>query len=373
MLCPTESRFLSLSDEKCKHLSESTASFPTIRAEMVDPTCDPGWDSAVERHPDHTCFHTSAWAKVLCTTYGHKPFYLRFCDGPKLIALLPLLEISSPLTGRRGVCLPFSDFCEPLIFDGHDSEFVMARVSEFAQERNWKYFEVRGGKTLQLLGQPAVTFYGHTLDLRGTPPELFARVAAPARRSVRKAEKIGLSVEVSQAPSAVEEFYRLHIRTRRRHGLPPQPMSFFSNIQANIIKAGLGFVVLARNGARLVAAAMFFRSGKSAIYKFGASDKARQDLRGNNLVMWEAIKFLVQDGVEKLYLGRTSLENAGLRRFKLSWGTKEEIISYFRFDPRRHEWIAAKDRTSGLHNKVFRRLPLVLNRLAGAMVYPHLD
>lgn len=310
---------------------------------------------------------------MLCTTYGHKPFYLRFYHGPKLIALLPLLEIASPFTGRRGVCLPFSDFCEPLIFDGHDSEPIITRLSEFAQERNWRYFEVRGGKTFQLLGRPAVTFYGHTLDLRGPPRELFARIASPARRSIRKAQKSGLSVEVSQAPSAIEEFYRLHIRTRRRQGLPPQPMSFFCNIQENIIKAGLGFIVLARSGACLVAAAMFFRSGKSAIYKFGASDKALQDLRGNNLVMWEAIRFLVQHGVEKLYLGRTSLENAGLRRFKLSWGAKEEIISYFRFDPRKRAWIAAQDRTSGLHNKVFRRLPLLLNRLTGAMVYPHLD
>jgi lipid II:glycine glycyltransferase (peptidoglycan interpeptide bridge formation enzyme) len=122
-----------------------------------------------------------------------------------------------------------------------------------------------------------------------------------------------------------------------------------------------------------LAAAVFFQYGRAAVYKFGASDEFLQRFRGNNFVMWEALKFLVRDGCRMLHFGRTSLDNEGLRRFKAGWGVIEEAIEYFRFDTETEAWKSAGDRSSGLHNKVFRRLPLAFNRLAGAAIYPHLD
>ena len=110
-------------------------------------------------------------------------------------------------------------------------------------------------------------------------------------------------------------------------------MSFFLNIYEHIINRGLGFIVLAQHGPRPIAAAIFFRFGRNALYKYGASDKRFQALRANNLVMWEGIQFLARNGAEKLHFGRTEQENEGLRRFKLSWNTQEETIDYFRVDP----------------------------------------
>jgi hypothetical protein len=68
------------------------------------------------------------------------------------------------------------------------------------------------------------------------------------------------------------------------------------------------------------------------------------------------------------------LKNDGLRRFKLSWNTQEETIDYFRVDPSGRQCLApARSHDSRLHEKAFGRLPLVFNRLAGSMIYPHLD
>jgi lipid II:glycine glycyltransferase (peptidoglycan interpeptide bridge formation enzyme) len=198
-------------------------------------------------------------------------------------------------------------------------------------------------------------------------------LASPARRAIRKAEKSDLRVEISEAQQAVREFYRLHVRTRRRHGVPPQPWSFFLNIHKEVIKEGDGFVVLAESGGRYVAAAVFLQFGKKAIYKFGASDEAYQGFRGNNLVMWEAIRFLTQHGCQSLHFGRTDIPNDGLRRFKLGWGTEEETIEYFQFDPQTEAWKSSRRDGVGFYDKIFRTLPLVLNRFAGSVIYPHLD
>jgi Acetyltransferase (GNAT) domain len=345
----------------------------SLQMRILDPIHDPGWDAVVALHRDAGCFHTSAWAKVLHQTYNHRPFYLQFSRGRRLAALIPLMEVRSPFTGRRGVCLPFSDACEPLVFDPEAVGLVRDRLVRFAQERRWKHLEIRGGKFFQLAASSAAKFYGHTLDLRSGAEELSTRFTSPVRRAIRKAERSDVNAVVVRNRLAIRDFYRLHVQTRRRHGLPPQPASFFFNIFEHIIRPGLGFIVVAHRGSRTIAAAIFFRFGKNALYKYGASDERFQELRANNLVMWQGIQFLVRNGAEKLHFGRTACENDGLRRFKLSWDTAEETIDYFRVDPSGGQCLIAAPHDSGFHTRIFGRLPLVLNRLAGSMIYPHLD
>jgi len=140
-----------------------------------------------------------------------------------------------------------------------------------------------------------------------------------------------------------------------------------------MIEPGWGFIVLAQHHSKSIAAAVFLHTQRNAVFKFGASDERYQDLRPNDLVMWSAIRHLVQNDLETLHLGRTSRHNEGLRRFKLAWGATEKPLEYFRFDMRTNDWTVSRDRTAGFHNALFARLPLILNRVIGRIVYPHLD
>jgi len=344
-----------------------------VEAKLIDPFAGPSWDQLVLSHPQATFFHSIGWARVLAKSYGHKPLYLRFSQGQDVRALVPLMEVDSCFTGRRGVCLPFSDFCSPLRFDDCKASIVTATLSALALERNWKHFEVRGEIEQEPLVGPAVEYYGHTLDLRQSRTDLLASFSSSVRRAIRKSEQSKLRVEVSRSYSSLVQFYQLHVRTRRRHGLPPQPFSFFRNIYDEVIRMGSGFVVRAVLKSRSVAAAIFFQFGRTAIYKFGASERAAHELRPNNLVMWEGIRFLAEGGCELLHLGRTSLTNAGLRRFKLGWGTVEELIRYQRWDSAAAKWVDGGDHVRGLHNSFFARMPIAINRFSGALLYRHLD
>jgi Acetyltransferase (GNAT) domain len=374
VLQPTRSEAKEVAPLSGEHsFVEEKISDKSLQMRILDPIYEPVWDHVVTLHRDANCFHTSAWAKVLHQTYSHRPLYLQYSCGRRLAALIPLMEVRSPFTGRRGVCLPFSDVCEPLVFDPEATGLIRDRLIHFAQERRWKHVEIRGGKSFPMGSSSTAKFYAHSLDLRSGAEELISHFASPVRRAIRKAERSGVSAAVVRNRQAIVDFYRVHVQTRRRHGLPPQPMSFFLNIYEHIIKPGLGFVVIAQQRSRPIAAAVFFRFGKNALYKYGASDRKFQELRANNLVMWQGIQFLARNGAEKLHFGRTECQNDGLRRFKLSWRTEEEIIDYFRLDPSGRECLVATPSDSGFHKRIFARLPLAVNRLAGSMIYPHLD
>ena len=345
----------------------------TLDVRVVDPTEDPSWDAFVATHPEGSVFHTAAWARVLKDSYGHEPIYLIFSLLGKPAALLPIMEVASRLTGRRGVALPFSDYCSPLLFEGVGLNSITKHVASLTRDQNWRYLEVRGGCEFSSDQGSTPTFYGHALRLSGDADELREGFSSSVRRNLRKAQRSGLTVQTTRTREAVSQFYKLHLRTRWRHGAPPQPFRFFDNIYRHLIEVGSGFVTLASRDGKAVAGAVYLTHGKNAVYKFGASDERYNQYRANNLVMWEAIKYLCKTGAKNLHFGRTSPDNDGLRRFKLGWGAQEEAIRYWRFTPGTGNWTSVAPDSSSLAQHVFRKLPPAVNRLAGALLYPHLD
>jgi GNAT acetyltransferase-like protein len=332
------------------------------------------WDDLVRIHPEAGAFHLAAWGQVIHDTYGHKPLYLAFTHGDEPAALVPLIEIASPITGRRAVCLPFSDTCGPLVFRRDSLGEVKQELARLAQDRRWRHCELRGGEWLDQGTEPAVTFYGHALELLPDPDALFARFGNGTRGAIKQAIKNGVVVEISRDQSGIRDFYGLQVQTRKKHGVPPQPFSFFDNIHRKLIDGGLGFTALAKLEGRIVAGAVFLATEKRAVYKFAASDSDYAKSRGNNLVLWEAIRHLALNGCGQLHFGRSSPDHEGLRRFKLSWGAEEEMIQYTRFETKQLRWLpAVRHDSEGMSNRVFRALPSAVNRFVGAMLYPHLD
>jgi len=347
-------------------------SAPLAAPVVVNPLERGDWDALVANHTDATFFHGTAWARVLRDTYGHSPVYFCRFSGEQLLQLLPMMEVSSPWTGRRGVSLPFADFCSPLSASTDDLNDLYAFALEHGRKRNWRYFEARGRFNRWRGATASVAFFGHTIRLGGESG-MFKEMDGAIRRGIRKAEQAGVKVEFGNNAESMKIFFALHRRSRRRHGLPPQPVEFFENIVRHVFQTGQGFVGIARHEGQPIAAAVFFQTGHLGLYKFGASDYRFQHLRPNNLLMWEAIKHCAARGLTELHLGRTSLLNDGLRHFKLGFGAMEETIEYAKYDFRRSGFVSDVDRSEGPLNVMFRCLPMPLLTQAGRLLYPHLS
>jgi hypothetical protein len=327
----------------------------------------------VAAHSRSTIFHGSEWARVLAETYGHVPQYVCRFDLGRLIEALPIMEVNSWWKGRRGVSLPFTDSCGPICEQNADGCELYQKAVDCGRERRWKFFECRDSSPSWDGAKPSLEFYGHVVNLEVGADRVFKGMDSSIRRGVRKAEAAGLKVEFSSDAESIRIYYDLHCQTRRRHGLPPQPFRFFENIQRYMLGAGKGFVAISRFEGQPASAAVFFRHGKEAMYKFGASNFSMQQHRPNNLMMWEAMRRCAEEGVSSLNLGRSSLSNDGLRRFKLGLGAAEQKLQYAKYDFLSKQFVADVDRVEGWFNRVFSRMPLSMLRLAGASLYPHLS
>ena len=343
-----------------------------MNIDIVDPTTHPHWDQLIFQHPGYSFFHTAGWARVLRDAYGYKPLYFTIFDGDAVSACLPVMEVDSFITGKRGVSLPFTDYCEPLINEHAQFETLFERAKGYGRKAGWRYLELRGAQSLLPDSQPSITYFGHTLDLGPGESALVRSLRDSTRRNIKKADREGVKIAVSDTMDAVRAFYDLNQVTRKHHGLPPQPFKFFETLHRHVISTGSGFVVLASYFDAVIAGAVFVHAGTKAVYKYGASRREYQELRANNLVMWEAIRRYCANSFGNLSFGRTDPENEGLRTFKSGWSTEEYSINYYRHDLRHNRFVTQQAHLNGFTNRIFGRLPIPVLNAIGSLAYRHM-
>jgi hypothetical protein len=281
------------------------------------------------------------------------------------------MEIRSLLTGRRGVSLPFTDYCDSIVDGEVRLQELLDLVIEYGKKQGWKSLELRSINSFMPLTSRSLIYLGHTVDLLDKEDHIFSNFRNNNKRNIRRAIKERVRIEISNSLKSISEFYRLNCKTRKRHGLPPQPFSFFSRIHDHVVSKNLGLIILAYYGQKAIAGAVYFHFSDKAVYKYGASDMGYQELRANHLVMWQAIKYYCQKGFKSLFLGRTEPENRGLLQFKTGWGANEQQINYYRYDFKKEAFLPGSPKVMGFHTKIFRKMPAPILNKVGSILYRH--
>jgi hypothetical protein len=281
------------------------------------------------------------------------------------------MEVNSLFTGKRGVSLPFTDYCEPIIGPEVSLDDLLNCVVDTGKRSDWRSLELRFGQKVLSDRRIALKYLGHELKLGQDEERLLSGFRDSTRRNIRKAIGEGVEVKSSNTTEGMKEFYRLNSLTRKEHGLPPQPYRFFVKVREHIISRDLGQVFLASHDRKNIAGAIYFHFNGKAYYKYGASDKNYQHLRPNNLVMWEAIRWYSGNGAKSLCMGRTEPDHEGLLQFKSGWGTTEHPIHYYRYDLKQSSFVAGSSKVTGFHNRIFKLLPMPILNQVGNLLYKH--
>ena len=342
----------------------------SLKLTVVNPLTHPGWDDMVRAHEDYSFFHSSSWARALWQAYNFTPLYFTLFEQGRLAVLVPVMEIRNSLMPKKAVSLPFTDMSDPIIDGSVSWREVIGELVEYGQWEGWKSLEIRG-MNIGDEAIPSTDYFSHELPLSGDENAVFRNFSNGTRGNIKKASREGVEVTITASIESLDAFYALHSLTRKRHGLPPQPYSFFAKVFDTILSAKMGFISLAAFKGKPVAAAMFFHFGSKAIYKYAASDPAFQNLRPNNLVLWEAIRWYCRNNFSSMNLGRTEPDNDGLRYYKSGWGAHEDVLKYYKYDFSRKAFVRGTAHVPELYTALFKKMPAPVLNAVGSFLYKY--
>jgi hypothetical protein len=341
-----------------------------LNVQIINPIEHPNWDELLLTNDQTTFFHTAAWAKVLNESYNYKPLYFSVIENGNLSALIPIMEVSSFLTGKRGVSLPFTDYCRPIADNNGHLNGTTQKVIQYGRQAGWKSIELRGALDASNQTPAAETFIDHSVDLSLGEQKVFRSFRASTRRNIQSAISADVGITFDNSWNTVRDFYHLNCKTRKYHGLPPQSKLFFKNVFDHILSQNKGCIALALYRGIPIAGAVFFHFGRQAIFKYGASIRKYHHLRPNNLIMWQAIRRYIEEGYRFFSFGKTEPANKGLLQFKDGWGTQERTIYYYRYDLAKNAFVSTNKTLKSSYN-LFKVMPLPLLRLTGNFLYRH--
>jgi CelD/BcsL family acetyltransferase involved in cellulose biosynthesis len=345
-----------------------------LAVHVFNPLFDTRWDNLAARHPKASVFHQRGWLEALARAYGYEPLVLTTTPpGEPLTDGVVLCRVSSWITGTRLVSLPFADHCEPLFDESSDPREFAGWLLEQCKNKRCKYVELRPLSSIQdsRLDLPeGASFSFHTLDLTPSAADLFRGFHKDSvQRRIRRAEKAGLDYEAGRSEKLLDEFYRLMLKTRRRHQMFPQPRTWFKNL-CECLGESLE-VRLARKDGTPVASLLTLRHRSTVIYKYGCSDEAFNNLGATPLLFWRLIEESKATGAAELDFGRSDTDNQGLVTFKDRFGTKKTQLTYVRYPRGRKE--AVRDSWAvRAARQVFSILPDTISPMAGSILYRHI-
>ena len=385
----TSTKLLALStNSKNLNMPEILSREPTTRTQssqsqrtvyQVQPLDDPRWEPLVASHPRASVFHSRAWLEALRRTYGYECFAYTTCAPQEpLHDGLVFCRVESWLTGRRFVSLPFSDHCEPLLQQGVDLQVFLQKLKQESEDGKLRYIEIRPEEPLGM-AIPALhataEYTLHRLDLRADLSTLFRGFHKDSiQRKIKRAKREGLTCQAGTSESIFGAFYHLLTITRRRHGVPPQPKSWFRNL-IDCFGPALQIYV-AFKGPRPVAGMLTLQHKNTLVYKYGGSDTRFNNLGSIHSLYWESIQRAKELGLETFDLGRSDLDQMGLITFKSRWGATLSNLTYFRLSRSENpkHWFESagstwKTRTA---NAVLSHAPASVLPTLGGFLYKHI-
>ena len=243
-------------------------------------------------------------------------------------------------------------------------------LREERDQKGLKYVEIRPLNGTQGGGlEPSRSYAFHELDLDPSLEEVFARLHRDSiQRRIQRAAKEQITYDVGASSKNLCDFYRLLLKTRRRHRLLPQPLAWFENLVACM--GDRLEIRVARKNATPVAAILTLRHKTTVVYKYGCSDHRFHNFGAMPFLFWRLIDESKSQGMKTLDFGRSDLDQESLMAFKDRFGTRRTTLTYYRY-PKEKQSVTALWSTKAVGQLCY-FLPERAFALAGKIVYPHI-
>jgi hypothetical protein len=329
------------------------------------------WDDFVYSHEKGTIFHHSSWIKTIKESYPYQCIlYVYKNDKDEICAIFPCCIVKIPFLKKRMVSVCFSDYCFPLSQNCQVSNDMINKIVE-KHHHSLNHIEVRGHIRETTCFQCQNYFKHHVLQLHPDVSSVKNKFNKKTiQYSIRKAMRENVKIIECNTIQGMKSFYNLHRMTRKKHGIPTPPFTFFSNIHHNLITKKLGSVLLAVHGSEVIAAGIFFYFKKTIYYKYNASNPAYlTSKKPNHLLTWKAIENGCLNGFQFFDFGRTSPDNTGLMKYKQMWGAQTVDLPYFYYPEIKYSTHDASSPAYIVLSKIWPFIPDVIANRLGPLIY----
>lgn len=281
------------------------------------------WEGFVARAPEATFFHRAGWRRVIARSYGHDTPYLIARHGGRVVGVLPLVHLRSPLFGKALISTGFCVYGGILAEDTETARALAARAEELGRELGVDYVELR-----QISAAPIdwplksdlyVTF---RRELPLDEDENLKAIPRKKRADVRKGIKAALPVDTD---ADIATFFRIYSESVRNLGTPVFPKRFFAEIKREFGKDVEISAVHTAEGPVSALMSFFFRD--EVLPYFGGGLPSARASHAYDHMYWSLMRRAVARGVRRFDFGR-SKRGTGAFDYKRYWGFEPESLHY---------------------------------------------
>ncbi|OPY67923.1 MAG: FemAB family protein [Syntrophorhabdaceae bacterium PtaU1.Bin034] len=337
------------------------------------------WNGFVGRHPLASVYHREEWHRVIEKTYGYRGSYCVLYRDNRIKAALPFVKVNRLPLKKRLIAYPYSDACDPLVDTSDELDAVIGKIEEYRNAAGIAPAEIRTYRLngnipgFVLDGRPK--YYNFVLDLSSGDKERIFRSFHKdcVQRGIRKGRTYPVDVVEGTTFEDMRRFYDLHVRTRKRHGVPPQPLRFFRNLWEVLYPSKTLSLLLARVDGTPAAGVVLLKFKDTVYYKFAAAERRYLVKRPNHLLIWRIVEDALREGYSYLDFGRTFVGDEGLMRWKARWGTVPRRFEYLHpVDYPESRFTHEGNKTNRLLSRILKRTPGFWLRLSGELFYRYL-
>jgi len=330
------------------------------------------WIDFVEKNPKSCLYHDILWKDILEKSYSLKSRYIICLDDSKeIIGILPLFEIKNILGNKYLVSIPYFTSAGLCVSKTEAIDNLLEKSQEISKALKAQYVELRHLNNQSIKNLPSrLSFTTSLLKLDKDENNIWKDfITDSARRNIKKALRSKLTIETGD--KYIDDFYKVYSYNMRDLGTPVMSHQFFINIVESF-KERAKIVIIRRENEAI--AGMLLIKHKLTLYDpFVSSLREYNDLRPNNLLYWEAIKFGVSNNLSYFDLGRSTI-GTGLFNFKSQWGASHIGLSYqYLFNKSSHAPVCdAINNKYQLAIKIWKKLPICFTNFLGPKLIPFL-
>jgi lipid II:glycine glycyltransferase (peptidoglycan interpeptide bridge formation enzyme) len=298
------------------------------------------WEAFIATCPEANFLQSWNWG-VFHSKLGKEVFYLGLFAGEEQVGAA--LAVREP--AKRGAYLAVAG--GPLIKgDQADQSTLWAAMisalRQQAQDAKCVFVRIRpqlirtpeterlvSSLGLQLAPMHLTADLTIQLDLTQSADILLQNMRKNTRYEVRRVEKEGITVQMSQDPSLIERFYKDQLYLAEKHGFVPFSLPFLQEQFQAFVADDQVVLFDAYQGEKLLASAFIIFYNNEAVYHYGTSTPDNARLPGSYACQWAAIQEAQRRGCTRYNMWGIAPEDqpehrfAGVSIFKRGFGGQE--------------------------------------------------